>query len=172
MVSYVVKDSWTKHNQFTAELFLHWDQAHRNEELKKTMLKNSNSQCAGHWHTISLGTNCQGTEISARWLDNCEIPATTECGTPELCCGTGSCRSQGNCISSLKEGLKCWVYHLYRGENSDQPSKFSFERNTSEGGGTQNRRQRFLFVCAEYTCIFTLFEQQKKKKGKKKKDNI
>lgn len=88
---------------------------------------------------------------------------------PELCCGTGSCRSQENCISSLKEGLKCWVYHLYRGENSDQPSKFSFERNTSEGGGTQNRRQRFLFVCAEYTCIFTLFEQQKKKKGKKKK---
>lgn len=35
VVSYVVKDSWTKHNQFTAELFLHWDQAHRNEELKK-----------------------------------------------------------------------------------------------------------------------------------------
>lgn len=34
--------------------------------LKKTMLKISNSQCAGHWHTISLGTNCQGTEISAR----------------------------------------------------------------------------------------------------------
>lgn len=51
VVSYVVKDSWTKHNQFTAELFLHWDQAHRNEELKK-------KQC---WKTVTHSVLATGT---------------------------------------------------------------------------------------------------------------
>lgn len=59
------------------------DQVHDNEEQNakwKTLSHHVLAKRFWGCFVLFLEFNCQGTEISARWSENCKIPSTTECG--------------------------------------------------------------------------------------------
>lgn len=112
-------------------------------------MKNSDSQCAGQWH-ISLGTKCQGTEISARWLENCKIPATTTRGTPQQtssATGLDHTDPTRTVLAVWRRVCNAEFTIFIKKKTIINQASLARKETLAREGETQNRRQRFFFVC-------------------------
>lgn len=148
VVSYVVKDSWTKHNQFTTDFccivtkFI--------KMRNKCKMKNSDSLCAGQWHTFLRGSTAKAQKSL---LDDRRIAKSLP--PPSVDPRSSALRdwivqipllelyqqSKGGSVISRLPSLSTTKTVINQ-------ARLAWKETLASEGKTQNRRQRFfcLFV--------------------------